>query len=275
MTRFAATFLFLATAATVTGCSKSDAGDPASDTNAAPGVEVTAAPRVAFRYAYAFRLPAPRIAAAQERHADACEWLGPARCRVTAMRYLRAPDNDVDAELRFSIAPDLARSFGRQAIGVVESNEGGVRSVEVTGDDAGAQIDAARASAKAAAADRAALDARMAGTGGIARTELERQRGDLGQAIRTADAQAAGQRALLNATPMVFRYESGKTAPGFETPSALARAADLFGWSADVTFGALMSVLGVALPPMALAAMLLGLFLGGRRMIRRRIAPVA
>lgn len=275
MIRFRSTFIILAATASLAACSKSETvGDPA-DQDVAPGVEVTAAPGVAFRYDYAFRLPGQRIAAAQERHADACERLGPARCRITAMRYHRSSNNDVAAELNFQIVPELARSFGRDAIAVVERNEGGVRSVEVNGENAAARIDAAKTVRAAATTERATVDSRIAETSGTARAELERQRADLGRAIRDADTQVAGQRAMLNATPMAFRYESGKATPGFDAPSPFAQARELFGWSAERTFSTLFNALGLLLPPMLLAAMIAGIAFGGRRILRRRFTPAA
>src|SRR5678816_3371976 len=48
---------------------------PAVREPAAPGVNVTSAPGVAFDYRYAFRLPANKISAVQEAHAQACEKL--------------------------------------------------------------------------------------------------------------------------------------------------------------------------------------------------------
>lgn len=275
MTRFRSTFIILAATAALTACSNSESGHDPADQDVAPGVEVTAAPGVAFRYDYAFRLPRQRIAAAQERHADSCERLGPARCRITAMRYHRSPGNEVAAELNFQIVPELARSFGRDAIAVVERSEGGVRSVEVNGENAAAHIDAAKTARNAAANERATIDNRIANSSGTARAELERQRADLGRAIRDADTQVAGQRAMLNATPMTFRYESGKAMPGFEASSPFAQARELFGWSAEWTFGILFNGLGILLPPMLLAAIIAGLAFAGRRVLRRRLTPAA
>lgn len=275
MTRFRSTFIILAATVSLAACSNSETGGDPADQGVAPGVEVTAAPGVAFRYAYAFRLPGQRIAAAQERHADACERLGPSRCRITAMRYHRSPNNDVAAELNFQIAPELARGFGRDAIAVVERSEGGVRSVEVQGENTAANIDAARTARTAAATERATVDDRIARASGPRRAELERQRADLGRAIRDADTQVAGQRAMLNATPMAFRYESGKATPGFDAPSPFAQARDLLGWSAELTFSTLFNALGILLPPMLLAAIIAGLAFAARRVLRRRVTPAA
>lgn len=260
---------------TVAGCGRApSSGDPAA-TDAAPEVSVTAAPGVAFRYAYGFRLPAERIAAAQEVHAAACERLGIARCRITAMRFSRTPNNDVRGEIAMQIAPGLARIFGRDASRAIERSEGSVLDVEITGEDAAANIDAADANRTTAAADRKTLDARIASTTGAARAELERQRASLTDTIRAADTDIAGQRASLAVTPMTFRYESGSAIVGYGPRSSVARARDLFVWSADATFSALLSVVGVLLPPALLAAILALLFLAGRRVVRRRLAPAA
>lgn len=277
MTRSRSTFIIMAAvSAMLAGCGRSDTTSETGSTeqDVPPGVEVTAAPGVAFRYDYAFRLPAQRIAAAQERHAEACERLGPDRCRITGMRYLRSPKNNVTADLQFSIVPALARSFGRDAIAVVERSEGGVQSVNVSGENVGATIDAARTARSAAVAERAIVEKRIADGNRSTAAELERQRADLARTIPDVDAQAAGQRALLNATPVAFHYESGKAAPGFETPSPLTQAGELLGWSAGVTFSTLLNLLGLLLPPMSLAAIVAGLFLAGRRFVRRR-APAA
>lgn len=275
MTRSRPTFIIMAAvSATLAGCGRSDTASETGEQDVPPGVEVTAAPGVAFRYNYAFRLPAQRIAAAQERHAEACERLGPDRCRITGMRYLRSPKNNVTADLQFSIVPALARSFGRDAIAVVERSEGGVQSVDVSGENVGATIDAARTARSAAVAERAIVEKRIADGNRSTAAELERQRADLARTIRDVDAQAAGQRALLNATPVAFHYESGKAAPGFEPPSPLTQARELLSWSAGVTFSTLLNLLGLLLPPTLLAAIVAGLFLAGRRFVRRR-APAA
>lgn len=265
----------VALAVTLSGCGRAPSPEEPAATDTAPGVSVTAAPGVAFRYTYGFRLPAERIAAAQEVHAAACERLGIARCRITAMRFSRTPDNDVRGELAMQIAPDLSRVFGRDASRAVERSDGSVLDVEITGEDAGANIDAAGANRATAEADRKALDARIASATGTARAELERQRAGLTDMIRAADTDIAGQRASLAVTPMTFRYESGSAIVGYGPRSSFARARDLFAWSADTTFSALLSVLGVLLPPALLAAILAALFLAGRRVVRRRLTPAA
>lgn len=247
----------------VAGCSQAPS-DPSEQ--AAPGVDVTAAPGVAFSYRYGFRLPAARIAAVQEAHAAACERLGIARCRITAMRYTRSEDNEISAMLGFSLAPELARSFGRDGIRGVEGAEGMLLDSEITGEDAGAKIDQLAQARDAAAADRSAIDARSGTTSREARAELERQRAAAVGSEREAGAAIAEQRAALAATPVVFDYRSGEAIRSFDPASPFTRAADLSVASARWTIGTALALIGLTLPPSALA--LLGLLLW------RRVRPL-
>ncbi|MEP9401556.1 hypothetical protein [Sphingomonas sp. VNH70] len=233
-----------------TGCGRApDASEPQ---DAAPGVNVTAAPGVAFRYRYGFRLPAARIATLQEAHAAACERLGTARCRITGMRYARDEDNRIDAMLPFALALDLARGFGRDAIRAVEAADGMLLNAEITGEDAGARIDQLAQARDAAVADRTQLDARTAGTTREARAELERQRAAANDAARQATAGMAKQRTALAATPVVFDYRSGAAIRGFDPASPLTRAAGLTIASTRWTIGTTLALLGVGLPPLLL-----------------------
>ena len=226
-------------------------GDQARDH--APGINVTAAPGVAFRYAYTFRAPAPRISAVQEAHAAACERLGIARCRITAMRYARNSDNRIDASLGFRLAPELARAFGRDGIKAIEAAEGMVLTAQIDGDDAGARIEQLAGERETAATERVTIDSRTVGTTGEARAELERQRADSVAAARRADVGVAAQRAALAATPVTFAYVSGQAVRSFDAASPLTYAADLAIASARWTFGTTLALLGVALPPLMLA----------------------
>ena len=128
----------------------------------APGIRVTAAPGVAFDYRYAFKLPAARIAGAQEAHAAACEKLGVARCRITGMRYTLTGENAVEAMLAFKLAPEIARAFGKQGIDLVQSAEGTLIDAAITGTDAGADIDRAAVERARAAEELRRLDQQLA-----------------------------------------------------------------------------------------------------------------
>ncbi len=247
--------------ALVAGCSQAPGDDSAAD-SVAPGVDVTAAPGVAFRYRYGFRLPGERIAAVQEAHAAACERLGVARCRITAMRYSRGSDNDIDARLGFLLSPDLARAFGRDGIRAVEAAEGMVLDAQITGEDAGAKIEQLSRARDAATADTRTIEARSAATDREARAELERQRANAIDTARNARAAIAEQRASLAATPVDFTYQAGAAIRGFDPASPLRYAIDLASTSARWTLGTVSAILGLGLPP--LAVLLLGLWLWRR-----------
>lgn len=98
------------------GCSKAPDRD-------GPGEVATTANGVAFAYRYDFRLPSSRIADAQEAHAQACEQLTPARCRITGMSYRLDGSGQVAASLDVRVAAPIARAFGRR----------GVQGIETTG----------------------------------------------------------------------------------------------------------------------------------------------
>ncbi|HEY5711169.1 MAG TPA: hypothetical protein VIT38_04665, partial [Allosphingosinicella sp.] len=72
-----------------------------------PNVGPTAAPGVAFNYHYAFRLAAPRIAQVQEEHAQMCERLTIARCRITGLLYRYIDERNIEARLELKLDPAI------------------------------------------------------------------------------------------------------------------------------------------------------------------------
>ena len=181
------------------GCGpKSDRDYPAADNMSAgaaptamdaraPGIDVTAAPGVAFSYRDGFRLPSDRIAAVQEAHAKACEQLGVARCRITGMRYRLLGENNIEGDLTFKLTPALARGFTKEGTGVVERAGGTLVDAEITGTDT--QPITARADTEhvSAAAEMSRIDATLVHTRSAAeRVQLQQQRAD--DATRAAAA---------------------------------------------------------------------------------------
>lgn len=246
--------------------------DVAEEAPRAPGIAVTAAPGVAFRYAYAFRLPPKRIAGAQEVHAAACEKLGIARCRITGMRYRLIGENDIEAMLAFKLDPTLARAFGKNGIAAIEAAEGKLVDAEITGTDAGAEI-AQLDSGKAHAADELARIDKQLARGDLSaseRAELQRQRGDLAGTIATAAAGVAEQRASLATTPMTFDYASGPAVRGFDASAPLTSALDTFLSSAQTTLAVLLGFVAIFGPPALLAGLLWLLWRRLRPIVRRR-----
>jgi hypothetical protein len=229
-----------------------DVAPPAAESGvpAAPGIRVTAAPGVAFDYRYAFKLPAARIAGAQEGHAAACEKLGIARCRITGMRYTLTGENAVEAMLAFKLAPEIARGFGKQGIDLVKAAEGTLVDAAITGTDAGADIGRASTERARAAAELKRLDEQLARSPRSAeRDELQRQRDEAQRRIAAAqDAGTTARESLAN-TPMTFQYGSGPAIRGFDASAPVTSALDTLNASAQVTLAVVLGALAILGPP--------------------------
>lgn len=266
----------------IAGCgpapSRDDARDVAADTVAsenmaarAPGVDVTAAPGVAFDYRYGFRLPAGRIAGVQEQHAQACERLGVSRCRITGMRFRLIGENNIEGALAFKLAPELARGFGRDGIAAVEKAAGKLVDAEIAGVDAGATIDRAGVERARAGDELRRLDEQIArARNGAERAELQAQRADVARRAEAARDTAAGARDSLAQTPVGFAYESGPAVRGFDTSAPLTSAIDTAVGSAQTTLAVLLGIVAIFGPPALAIGLALFLFWRGRAAWRRR-----
>lgn len=245
----------------------SDVSEPPAPGRVAPGVSVTAASGVAFNYAYAFRLPPARIAAAQEAHAQACEKLGIARCRITGMRYKLVGENDIQAMLVFKLDPAIARGFGKNAINVVQATEGTLVDAEITGTDAGAAIAQLSTDRDRATDELRRIDTQLARRDIPAseRAELQRQRGEIAATIAAASGNVSEQRASLATTPMTFDYTSGPAVAGFDPSAPLTSATNTFLSSAQTTLAFVLGFLAIFGPP----AIALGLLY----LLYRRLRP--
>jgi len=234
----------------------SSAGSPASR---APGITPTAAPGVAFAYRYGFRLPDANISAAQEAHAAACERLGLTRCRITGMTYQLDDRDRVDATLALAIDPLLARGFGRDAIAVVEKQEGRLRYAEITGEDQNPVLDEAARREGSAARTIAQLEADLAKAGDEnERVRLREQIRQLRADIQAAQSAAAESEAKIRRTPMTFDYRGGGAGAGrgFAGENPVTEAWYLFvdSLAAMVSIG--LKALAVILPWLLLVLLL-------------------
>lgn len=251
-----------ASSAPVQDVASSESADTASSARG-PGISVTAAPGVAFTYAYTFRLPSTVIARTQEAHAQACEKLGIARCRIVGMRYRLLGENNIEAMLAFKLDPSIAREFGRRGIEVAEGAKGTLIDAEITGTDAGAAIkqldgDRGRAAEARARIDRELAAARTA----TERAELQSQRAELDRQVEAARAGAGEQRESLAQTPMTFSYQSGPAIRGFDTSAPFTSALDTALASIELTLVVVLGALAIFGPP---AIVLLLLWLAWRR----------
>jgi hypothetical protein len=203
----------------------SSADQTAQRAAAGPNVGVTAAPGVAFNYRYAFRLAAPRISEVQEQHAQMCERLTVARCRITGMHYRVVNDRDIEAMLAFKLDPSVARVFGREGVAAVVRAEGMLTESEISGTDVGTSIRQAGRGLAELQAELARIEARLAGRiSGSERERLDYEAQQLRQQIAGLRASREAQQESLATTPMVFRYGSGDLVPGFEQRPTIAQA---------------------------------------------------
>ncbi len=202
---------------------------PANSTTAGraagPNVGPTAAPGIAFNYRYGFRLAAPRIADVQEQHAQLCERLTIARCRITGLRYRVVNDRDIEAMLAFKLDPSIARHFGRSGVEAVVRAEGMLTESEITGVDAATNIRQAGRSIAQMGEELRRIEARLAARlSADERSRLENEAQLLRQSIRAAEAGREQQQESLATTPMVFNYGSGDLVPGFDDDLTLGKA---------------------------------------------------
>ena len=282
-------YLLLATtclALTLSACSKSPGGGrafdasgdsapaAASDSGSGPGINVTAAPGVAFDYAYAFRLAPDKIRIAQKQHAAACEKLGIDHCRITGLDYRLNGQNDVSAEIAFKLDPALARAFGEQGIDAITAAAGKLVEAKITGTDAASEITKLQGLKAQADAELARLDKELARTDlkPEERTQLQSQRADLVQRIAQATSDTGEKQASLATTPMTFTYESDTAITGFDASAPITSAANVFVGSASVTIGFVLTLLAALSPP---GLIVLAGFLLWRTFHRRKPAPVA
>lgn len=217
--------------------------DQASRGPRPPGVAPTAAPGVAFSYRYAFRLPAENIGRVQEEHAQACEKMGVALCRITAMTYRDDGDNDIEAQLAFKLDPARARTFGRDGINAVTKAEGELLQAAITGTDVGSEIDAAARDQGRRTDEIGRIEQQLArpGLSSGERVELQQQLQALREAVRAGQAEQTGRRQQLASTPLVFDYRAGKT--GTRLERAVADAGDNFVGAATTLLVVLVTLL--------------------------------
>lgn len=270
-----------AMALALVGCSEKQADDPASaDTSspsaetaaaeeAVPDVGLGAAPGVAFDYNYAFRLDDDRIAKVQGEHAEACETLGTARCRIVDVRYQMVRENEVEAQTRFKLDPGIARKFGADALASVEKAEGVLADATVNGEDVGTEIGASQQRSAGATAEIARLEARLK-QGGLdkgERAELQKQIGELrGQLGTERDDRRAGE-ARIASTTVVFNYVGTGGLPGIGHQNPFSNAWSILLGSGGTLLSIVLVAAAAILPwalLIALAVFLWRRFRGGR-----------
>jgi VIT1/CCC1 family predicted Fe2+/Mn2+ transporter len=238
----------------LTACSAEKSEAPASEEAAAagaPNISGAVAPGVAFRYDYAFTLPGKAISQVQQKHAAACQKLGPDRCRVTGVSYEQPREDEVSARLDLLLAPDVAHAFGNDAIAAVEAAEGKIEHASVQGENAGDAIKLSQSDSAGIQAEIARIEARLGAKGltGAERVELQQQVAGLREHLRGQVAERKAREASIASTPVSFNYTSEGILAGDGTFTKAASAS----WSSVESLLAFVTLLlGVALPWVAL-----------------------
>jgi hypothetical protein len=233
-----------------------DVQEQAADSAGAPGVNVTAAPGVAFNYRYAFQLPSGRVAAAQEAHAAACEKLGIQRCRITGMRYRLVGQKDIEAMLALRLDPTVARAFGKQATDVVAQAEGLLIDQEISGEDVGTRIKSNARGISQLRSELEKIESQLATlrTTDPHRGELVARADELRREIASLDQSRGTDEEALAGTPMIFQYGSGDVLPELDTRSPIRNALHTAAGSFTTMISFVLLLLALALPWVALAA---------------------
>jgi hypothetical protein len=231
------------------------------DASSPPNISPTAAPGVAFNYDYEFNLPDERISATQEAHAQACEKLGVARCRITGMSYSVDQNEQVTAELDLKLDPIIAREFGKSALQNVQSNDGKLIRLEIGSSDEGQAIDQATKQKNDVAAQIAQLQQELArskpGTDAHANL-LSRLQGLQQQASEKTHAIESSQAALAS-TPMKFEYYGRGGVPGFRG-NPVREAWHTFVTTIVWLVGILLQALAVLVPTGILIALFIAIW---------------
>lgn len=248
--------------ATTASCSQREDASQDSATERAeqlsPDVSPSAAPGVAFAYRYTFGMPDATITAAQEAHAGACEKLGLDRCRITGMTFNLDDRDRVSASLDLSIDPSLARGFGKQSIAEVDRVGGRLRFAEITGEDQNPALAAAAARAGEAEGAARSIDVSLNETAAkFDRSVLREDARQARSAALAAREQGDVARARLAATPMHLQYQGGGAGRGFAGENPAREAWYLFIDSLATMVGFALKALAVALPWLALLALLI------------------
>ncbi|MDG2533130.1 hypothetical protein P6144_05685 [Sphingomonas sp. HITSZ_GF] len=170
-----------------------------------------------FDYRYAYRLPGAKVKGVLQSNADACDRIGPARCRILAMRYRVDEGNKTRAVLTIRIDPSIARAFGDAVTRNVTGSDGVLTDTEITGADS-------TATARSVAVIKRLQD-QLQNARAVATPEGQARAARIQNALSTiAEVEASQGQTLANA-PMLFTYESSSALTGLGSSEANFRTA--------------------------------------------------
>lgn len=251
----------------IAACSKSDTSggrvqeERASDASAPPNVSPSAAPGVALNFAYDYNLPDERISVAQEAHAQECEKLGLARCRITAMSYSLDQNEQVTAELDLKLDPAIARQFGKSAQQLVQANDGKLIRLQIGSSDEGHAIQQSSQQKTDALTQMSELQKQLAKAkpGSAEHENLANQIHSLQQQAAEQSHAIQASLAALATTPMALHYYGRGGVPGFRA-NPIREAWRTFATVVVWLVGILLQALAVVIPGGLLIALFIALW---------------
>lgn len=224
---------------------------------------------LAYRYNYAFALPAKSVAATAQSHAEQCMAAGPSVCQVLSSTSQSYAEDNVNARLSLRAEPEWLEGFTAAVISSVENAKGEVTSRAVSAEDLTRQIldTDARLNAQKTLRTRletllATKDAKLEDLLALER-ELARVQGGIESATTTLNV----LRKRVSMSVVDMNYQSQQTAVSRSAFSPIGRAFKNFAGNASESLAGVISFISYALPWLILilpAAWLL------RRMWRRR-----
>lgn len=268
--------LLMLVAIALAGCNKVEsntAGEALEDRGAiaTPGVKAVAGR--SFSYDYSFAAPAAQIAAAQERHAQACEALGPDQCVVTSMTLDNDKPQAPRATLDLAIAPQLARGFGSKASATLGQLGGRLLSARIESEDQQSRLTDLAAAQESQRAELAEIARRLAQPGLPARerVELQQRAQNLRANGREQAVATRSARAQLAVTPMHFDYRPLATG-WFDGDSPLANGYAIGRDSLSALLALMLLLVAGGLPWVLVAAALFLAWRWGRRRLNAALA---
>lgn len=238
------------------GCDAPSAGKSEDSVAANPeGAESFASTGTGFDYRYAFRLPGDKVKAVLQSHADGCDRLGPARCRILAMRYKVSDTNQITAVLTLRIDPAIARAYGDAAVKTTQSALGLLVDSEVSGADA---TTTARSLAMVNRL-RERLKAAQTSPDPAAKAQVQR----LQIALDAIAETESGQNQTLATAPVLLTYESSNALNGLGSADANFRNAGDMLASSVARLLTLLSAVGPWLLALILIILVLRLIVHG------------
>lgn len=207
---------------------------------AVPSLEISATPKIAYRYGFSFRLPSANLKALQERHADLCEQMGPTQCRILSMEQSDSNQRIASGSLQLAVAAERARTFGKQLATSAKRADGELAGTSIDGEDLSKDIVDTEARLRARIVLRDRLMEVLSTRRGSVKELVEAERGvaQVNEEIDQARSWLAEMRGRVQFSRVEIGYEAlAATRSGFADPIVDA-------WKATgPTFGNMLALL--------------------------------